>query len=96
MATQKSTKKSSSNKKRKGSKKVTSRKESKTDRCGRRPNTQGFRINTHISRKPKSIDQLTKESKLPRPRVAKHIWDMTRKGFVKKDKQGRASWKKEK
>lgn len=68
-------------------------KEVKVDEFGRRLGTQGALIDKHLSKTPKSIEQLSKECKLPVGRVATHLRDLTGKGFFKKDKDGKYSIK---
>ena len=62
------------------------------DKCGRREGTQGFKINTFISKAPKSVDTLAKETKLPKLRITNHLRDMVGKGFVKKTDKGEYCW----
>lgn len=71
---------------------VTTKAKTGVDKCGRREGTQGFLINSKINGKPQTIAQLCKATKLPKGRVTTHLWDMTRKGFTKKNKQGEYSW----
>lgn len=80
-------------KKKKKVKKQSSEKEAKFDKFNRRLGTQGALIDEHLSKKPKSVEQLAKECKLPVGRIRTHVRDLTSKGFIKKDKQGRYSIK---
>jgi len=63
------------------------------DVYGRRLGTQGHLINTKMSKTPKSVEQLAKECRLPVRRIATHVRDLTKKGFFKKDKDGKYSIK---
>jgi len=65
-------------------------KEIKFDKFNRRLGTQGALIDEKMSKIPKSIEQLSKECKLPKGRIATHLRDLTKKGFFKRTKDGYA------
>lgn len=74
-------------------KKQNNEKEAKFDKFNRRLGTQGALIDTKLSKTPKSVEQLAKECKLPVGRIRTHVRDLTSKGFIKKDKDGKFSIK---
>lgn len=70
-------------------KKVSKKKdESGVDRFGRRLGTQGAAIDTALEKKPKSVEAIAKETKLPVGRIAVHLKDLLGKNFIKQDDKG--------
>ena len=96
-------KKTEKTKKKKATKKVVAQKSEKTvakkatkktgvfDKFNRRLGTQGALIDEHLSESGKTIAQLAEETGLSNGRIATHVRDLTGKGFIKKDKDGKYS-----
>ncbi len=59
------------------------------DEFGRRLGTQGHLIDTKLSKTPKTLEQLAKETKLPKRRIATHVRHLCIKKFIVKDKEGK-------
>lgn len=74
--------------KKKAKKKKKVKKKVGVDKCGRREGTQGYLINTKITDKPKTVEALCKETKLPKRRITTHVYHMTKLGFFKKSAKG--------
>ena len=62
--------------------------EEQKDAFGRRLGTQGAKIDEHLSKKPKTIATIAKETKMSTGRISNHMRDLVSKGFVKKNKEG--------
>jgi hypothetical protein len=63
-------------------KKTDKKKTAEVDFFGRRVGTQGHLIDTKLSKKPKSPEQLSKETKLPLARIKTHVRFYAKKGML--------------